>query len=100
VKLAGQTVALLNDKDAQPALLTTASDEKTADDVKISLYNSLASSAKNFGSRLDENAINTLSKTVAEHANLQVRSAAAEARGALNLPPDQAKKLIVDQSRV
>ena len=48
VKLAGQTAALINDKDAQPSLLAKASDDKTADDVKISLYNSLAAQAASF----------------------------------------------------
>jgi hypothetical protein len=100
VKISGEVLGLIDAPEAQPALLAKAQNEQTADDVKISLYNSLATSAKNWGNRLDENAINTLSKTVAEAANLQVRSAAAEARGALNLPPDQAKKLIVDQARV
>src|SRR5262249_52134425 len=98
VKLAGQTIALINDKDAQPSLLAKASDDKTADDVKISLYNSLATSAKFFGNQLDEPAIKTLSGTVASAQNLDVRSAAAEARGALNLPADQAKSLVIAQS--
>jgi HEAT repeat protein len=99
VKLSGQAIALLNDKEAQAALLAHATDEKTADDVKISLYNSLATSAKFNGNLLDDAGVATLSKTVADAQNLQVRSAAAEARGALNLPADQAKQLVTAQSR-
>jgi HEAT repeat protein len=100
VMLGGQVTAMLNDRDAQGALLATASDEKTADDVKISLYKSLAVSAKFWGNLLDANQVQTLQKVVDTATNLQVRSAAAEAHGALNLPADQAKKLIVEQSKV
>ena len=64
VKLSAQTIALINDKDAQPSLLAKASDDKTSDDVKISLYNSLATNAKFFGAQLDEPAVKTLSGTV------------------------------------
>jgi hypothetical protein len=100
VKLAGQALALLNDADAQKALVATASDTATADDEKISLYKSLATSAKFFGNKLESSQVQTLESTVADATNLDVRSAAAEARGALNLPVDQAKALIVKQSRV
>ena len=98
--LGGSVLGLLNDRDAQSGLLQTAQDEKTADDVKISLYNSLATSAKFFGNLLDGTQIDSLQKTVSATPNLEVRSAAAEAHGALNLPADQAKSLILEQSRV
>jgi hypothetical protein len=100
VKLSGNVLGLLNSRDAQVGLLTVASDEKTADDVKISLYKSLATSAKFFGNQLDGSQVETLSKVVADATNLDVRSAAAEAHGALNLPADQAKALIVKQSKM
>ncbi|HEY7090530.1 MAG TPA: hypothetical protein VH518_20700 [Tepidisphaeraceae bacterium] len=100
VKLSGQVLGWLNDKEAQSGLLAAASDEKAADDVKISLYKSLATNARNYGNMLESNQIDMLEKVVADATNLDVRSAAAEARGALNLPADQAKKLIVQQSKV
>jgi hypothetical protein len=99
VKLAGQVLGVLNDKEAQAGLLATASDDKVADDVKISLYKSLANNAKLFGNLLDQSQVQDLEKTVAGATNLDVRSAAAESRGALNLPADQAKALIVQQSK-
>jgi hypothetical protein len=100
VMLSGQVLGLVNDKEAQVALLASAQEEKNADEVKISLYKSLAANAKNFGNLLDAGQISALEKIVAEATNLDVRSAAAEARGALNLPADQAKKLVVDESKV
>lgn len=100
VKLAGSVLGLVNSKEAQTGLLTVAADDKTADDVKISLYKSLATNAKFFGNQLDAGQVGTLSKVVDAAQNLEVRSAAAEAHGALNLPADQAKGLIVKQSKV
>jgi hypothetical protein len=100
IMLSGKVLGLVNDKEAQGALLAGAQEEKNADEVKISLYRSLASNARNFGNMLNGDQVSALEKAVAETANLDVRSAAAEARGALNLPADQAKKLVVDQSKV
>jgi hypothetical protein len=99
VKLAGQVLGHLNDKDSQLGLLSAAADDKTADDVKISLYKSLATNAKFYGNLLESSQLQTLDATVAGATNLDVRSAAAEARGALNLPADQAKSLVVKQSK-
>ena len=100
VKTAGNALGWLNSKDAQSAILAVASNEKTGDDVKISLYKSLATNAKNFGNRLSRDQVSQLDKLVEALQNNDVKAAAAEARGALTLPPDQAKQLIVNQSRV
>jgi hypothetical protein len=99
VKISGSVLGLLPSREAQTGLLTTASEEKTADDVKISLYKSLATNAKFFGNLLDAAQIQALTKVVSDAQNLEVRSAAAEAHGALNLPADEAKSLIVKQSK-
>ncbi|MGB7157331.1 MAG: hypothetical protein WBD40_04645, partial [Tepidisphaeraceae bacterium] len=98
VKLAGTVLGHVNAKPAQPALLIAASGEKASDDVKVSLYKSLARNAATFGKQLEGDQVQTLEKTVAEAQNLDVRAAAAEARGALALPAEQAKTLIINQS--
>ena len=100
VKSSGNALGWLNAKDAQSALLAVASNEKTGDGVKISLYKSLATNAKNFGNRLSRDQVGQLDKIVETTENNDVKAAAAEARGALNLPADQAKDLIVKQSKV
>lgn len=100
VKLVGQTLALVDAPDAQAGVLDKALADDVADDVKVSLFRSVATSAKFFGNKLDAARTEALAKVVAEAENLDVRSAAAEAHGALNLPADQAKKLIVEQMRV
>jgi hypothetical protein len=79
-------------------LATKAADDKTADDVKISLFKSLATSARFFGNLLDTQPVDAVTKVVSSTASADVRSAAAEAFGALNLPPDRARSLIIQQS--
>ena len=98
VKLAGEGLALLNNDDAQKGILLKATTDGTADDVKISLFKSLATSAKFFGNKLDAGQVESLDHVVGEAKTPEVQSAAAEARGALNLPSDIAKKLILDQA--
>jgi hypothetical protein len=100
VKTSGNALGWLNSRDAQSSLLRTANNEKAGDDVRISLYKSLATNAKNFGNRLSQDQVAALDKIVDTTTNNEIKAAAAEARGALNLPPDQAKDFIVKQSRV
>jgi hypothetical protein len=99
VKAAGAVLATLDSARVQPALLEAASKEQAADDVKISLYQSLAKHAKQFGDRLSGDQHATLEQAVENGQNLDVRAAAAEARGALDLPADQAKTLILKGSQ-
>jgi hypothetical protein len=94
---AANVLAVLNSQSAQPAILNHALDEKTPDDVKTSFYHSLAQSCRLYGQRLDDAALDSLEKVVDSNASADVRTAAAQVRGALNLPADQAKHLIVEQ---
>jgi hypothetical protein len=100
VKLVGQTLALIDSTDAQNGLLDKALADGVTEDVQISMLNSLAVNAKFFGNRLDTARTDRLIRVVAEAPSLPLRSAAAEAHGALNLPAEQAKQLIVKQMRV
>jgi hypothetical protein len=92
-------LGLINSPEIQKALLTKAGDDKTPDDLKSAVYKGLATNARNFGDQLGADDIAALQKTVATAPNVDVRTAAGEARGALNLPADQAKTLIVDQAK-
>jgi hypothetical protein len=94
-KAAAGVLGYLDSKQAQPGLLEVAEADGTPDDVKIVLYGSLAQSAKNFGNRLSDEDVDGLQKVVDSASNLDVRTAAAAAAGALNLPPEQAKDLIL-----
>jgi hypothetical protein len=98
-KAAGRVLAVLDSQPAQNGLAARASDESAPADVRVSLYKSLAASAKSFGNKLGDDQISALEKVVTDSKNADIRGAAAEARGALNLPSDQARSLILGQSR-
>jgi hypothetical protein len=99
VMAVGNVLALIDSARAQSALLGKASDAEVDRDVRISLYNSVATSAKFYGNNLSDSEVETLRRAVAQETDLSVRSAAAEAHGALNLPVDQSRQLILEQSR-
>lgn len=99
VRAAGEVLALIDSPRSQPALASIALEDKTPDEVKVSLLNSLALSAKQWGNRLEEPAVNALRQLAAGSQNLDVRSAAAEALGALNLPNAQARQLILQRAQ-
>ncbi len=99
VKDAAIVLGLLDSPEIQPALLLKASTEATPDELKIATYKALAENARNFGKHLDDDQVAIVQKVVASAPNLDVRTAAGEARGSLDLPADQAKKLIIDQAK-
>jgi hypothetical protein len=99
-KSSASVLALIPGKETQSAIAGKSLDEKAGDDLKIATFKALAVSAKFWGNLLDGDMTDSLQKVVETHANLQVRAAAAEAQGALNLPPDRAKNLIIKQSQV
>jgi hypothetical protein len=94
---AGNAVALLKSPQSQSGLADRANDANTVPEVRASLYKSLATSAKFYGNRLSPEQINQMQQVVMNEKNLDIRSAAAEARGALNLPASDAKALIVQR---
>jgi hypothetical protein len=98
VSAVGDAVALINSPRAQGALADRAADAKTAPEIRINLYRSLALSAKFHGAHIDANQVNDLQQVVSSEKNLDVRSAAAEARGALNLPAQSVQSLILQRN--
>jgi hypothetical protein len=94
-KAVGDTVALIESPQVQPALLDRAADPQTPEDVRASLYRSLATSAKFYGDQLQPQQIAALRQTVAGEPNQDIRSAAAEALGALNAPVQNVAQLII-----
>ncbi len=94
-KASGKTLALMNSKAAQQSLLTRASDAKLDAPMRISMYGSLATSAKFFGNLLEEQDVKTLQNAVTQEPALDVRAAAAEAHGALNLSAAEVKGVLL-----
>lgn len=95
VMSAGNVLGLIDAPEAQAGLLIKATDAKTDKPVKLSVYGSLATNAKFFGNKLSAEHVQMLQTAATSDADLEIRSAAAEAHGALNLPPDQLKALLL-----
>jgi hypothetical protein len=77
-----------------------ALDESRTMDIRISAFQSLALSAKLHASLLDNDRIDAMYELVSSpEADEQLRSAAAAAYGALNLPSRKVKTLILDQAK-
>lgn len=96
VTAVAQVMTQLDDADGQQALLGRAAATDVSPELRITLYKALAANAKQFGNELGD-AVAGLEKTVTDEPDLNIRAAAAEARGALNLPSEQAKSIIVKQ---
>jgi len=92
--------ALISAKEDQAAVAGKALDEKAPDDLKVATFKALAKSAKQWGNQLDANMTDAVQKVVETSQNPAVRAAAAEAQGALNLPAERAKNLIIQQVQV
>jgi hypothetical protein len=95
-KAVGDTVALIQSPQVQPALLDRAQDGQTAEEVRSGLYRSLATSAKFYGRQISDQQVGALRQTVASEPSQDVRSAAAEALGALNAPIENVAQLITE----
>lgn len=98
-KAAARVLAHVDAKPVQEALLHQADDPKTSEDLRIAFYRNLADNAKFFGSHLDAPQVKALQDVLSGQSSPQIRNAAAEAQGALNLPADQVKSLILKQAQ-
>jgi len=98
--LAGQTLAYLDSPGAQRAIAAMALDANNGLDVRIAAFDSLATSAKVNANMLPDDAIDAVYSLIGSNeTDPALRSAAAAAYGALNLPSRKVKDLILDQSR-
>jgi hypothetical protein len=98
--LAGQILAYLNTPAAQEAIAAMAMTEGNSKDIRIAAFGSLAVSAKLNANQLDDATINAIYALVSsKDADPGLRAAAAAAYGALNLPSQKVKTLILDQAR-
>jgi HEAT repeats len=89
----------MDSRTAQAALLDKGADGQTPEEVRVAAFKGIATNAKYYGNRLDAGHVDTLRKIVQAEPNQPVKNAAAEAMGALNLPVEQIKALILDRPR-
>jgi hypothetical protein len=98
--IASQILAYLATPSAQQAIAAMAMSDTNAKEIRIVAFNSLAVSAKQNGSQLDNTAVDAIYTLIsAADTDPALRSAAASAFGALNLPSQKVKSLILDQSK-
>ena len=99
-ELVGQILAHLNSPGAQRAIAAMALDTNKDRYVRITAFNSLATSAKLNANMLSEVTIDSIYTLISSgDTDDELRSAAAAAYGALNLPSRKVKDLILDQAR-
>ncbi len=98
-QMATKIVAQLSGAEPQQALLSLGDDASAPDEVRVSAFDGLASSAKRYGNLLGQAEVDTLLTAAAETESPEVRAAAAKAVGALSLPVDQARRLIIESTR-
>jgi len=98
--LAGRSLAHLASPVAQRAIAEMALNTDNTNEVRVSAFNSLATSAKLNANILPETMIDSIYALIKSgETDPELRSAAAAAYGALNLPSQKAKDLILDQSK-
>jgi hypothetical protein len=98
--LSGEILARLSSPDAQRSIAAMALAESNTMDVRISAFNSLATSAKLNASLLDDEKIDAIYSLVSsQEIDPELRGSAASAYGSLNLPSQKVKDLILDQAR-
>jgi hypothetical protein len=98
--IACQILAHLSSPDAQRAIAAVALDGSNEMDVRILAFNSLATSAKINASMLAEDMLDGIYSLISsDETDPDLRSAAAAAFGALNLPSQKVKDLILDQAK-
>lgn len=98
--LAAQTLAHFESPGAQRAIAAMALDINNSAEVQISGFNSLTTSAKLNANMLPNEVIDGIYTLISSGAtDPALRSAAAAAYGALNLPSQKVKDLILDQAK-
>ncbi|MDD5459884.1 MAG: HEAT repeat domain-containing protein [Phycisphaerae bacterium] len=98
--LAGEILAYLGSPAAQGAIAAMALAEDNSMNVQISAFESLAISGKLNGNLLNDEKIDAIYSLVSsKEIDPKLRSAAAAAYGALNLPSRKVKDLILDQAK-
>ncbi len=97
-QLAAEIVALLDSEEAQVALLETGTNPDVSPVVQAAAFHGLATNAKRQGNRLGQS-LDGLLDTVQNAETAEVRLAAASAAGALALPVEDARQLIIRDTK-
>lgn len=98
--LSAKVLAHLSSADAQKSIAAMALNESNSMDIRLSAFESLTTSAKINGNMLDDAYIGAIYSLVgSKEIDATLRGGAASAYGALNLPSQKVKNLILDQAK-
>jgi len=92
---AAEALAQLRSAAAQQALAELADDVDADDAVRLAAYSALSESIRMFGNQLTEKQVNAVIAVVVGSGDLKIRRAAAQVLGALALPSEKIKELIL-----
>jgi hypothetical protein len=93
---ASAALAVMRSAQAQRAVAELANEPATPETVRIASYKDLASSLRLYGNQLTEQQSQATVEVVGGNGSTDLLTAAAGALGAMNLPTDQVKVLILD----
>jgi HEAT repeat protein len=98
--LAGQVLAYINSPSAQRAIVAMGLHTANQLEVRIAAFNSLAASAKLSGNLLEGDFVDAVFSLISSpQTPAELKTAAAAAYGALNLPSKKVKDLILNQAK-
>lgn len=92
---AARALAVMPKVHAQRAITAVACSTQTSEKVRIEAFASLTESIRRFGSQVPDDQAENVIGVVIGNDSLAVRSAAAQALGAMNLPSEKIKSLIL-----
>ena len=92
---AAGALAQFRQAEAQRAIAELADDADAPEEIRLAAYASLSESIRLSGNQLTEKQINAIIEMVTAKGSLKLREGAAQALGALNLPSEKIKDLIL-----
>jgi len=95
---AAAVLAISELPEAQRSIAQLALDDQQPKPIRIAAFGSLADSAKAHGNLLTANLLEKVVAAATQAEDLEIRTAASQALGALNLPSNQASKIILEQA--
>ncbi|MEK6800101.1 MAG: HEAT repeat domain-containing protein [Planctomycetota bacterium] len=91
---AAEVLAMAPTPQAQRAIAYVALNEKTTKPIRMATFASLAESARTHGPMLEDAQVTTLLAIVRNEKDLELRTAASQALGALNVKTEEASEII------
>jgi len=91
-------LAVMELADAQRAIATAAVDDSNDEGLRIEAFNNLSASLRRFGNQLTDELAEAVIQVVVGDGSSELLSAAAQALGAMDLPSEKVKSLILKTS--